>query len=68
MENNWPFMHSKMFHAAQGNTIVQKLSNNKLLIVLKWFVGLIDLEHRTARDRKAIWALKSYHPPMHLIK
>ena len=23
-----------------------------------WFVGLIDLEHHTARDSKAIWALE----------
>ena len=26
--------------------------------MLKWFVGLINLEHDTARDRKVIWAFK----------
>ena len=54
----------KLFHAAQGSyTIMQKLSNKQSAKVICRF----DLEHHTARDRKAIRALKSYRPPMHLI-
>ena len=60
MENNRPPTHARIFHAAQGVqniscstrcSIVQKLSGKQSA---KEIVGFRDLEHHTARDRKAI--------------
>ena len=63
VENDQPPTHARKFCYTRY-CIVQNLSNNRML---KWFVGLVDLEQHTARDKQAIWALENYQLPMYLI-
>ena len=54
----------KMFFVTQGVSLCKNLSNKW---VLKWFVGLIDVEQHTARDKKPYEHWKSYQPPKYFI-